>query len=144
MTLLGITVQGKTVNVTSGPSVSSAFDTGTTLIYGPAADVKAIWAAVPGAAPVSGLPEFYQYRVLRYSFTADHWKLMALSPACDTMLNITVSFGGKAWPINPVDINLGTTMRSGKTCVGAIGSLSDTVSPMGPNWVFGLAFLVRM
>lgn|SRR6266850_8074671 len=50
--LSGVTVNGKTVNIGNGNS--AAIDTGTTLIGGPTAAVKAIWSAVPGARALSG------------------------------------------------------------------------------------------
>ncbi|KAJ6575991.1 aspartic peptidase domain-containing protein [Mycena vulgaris] len=116
----GITVQGKGVDITSGVSALSAIDTGTTLIGGPGVDVAAIWAAVPGATPSTSMSGFYEF-------------------PCTTKVNITVAFGGKSWPINPADINVGNT--SNNACLGAIYALSETVSPSGPNWVFGIAFL---
>lgn len=60
---LGVTVQGKSVQITSGDSALSAIDTGTTLIGGPSDDVKTIWAAVPGSQALAGNMEgFYGYR----------------------------------------------------------------------------------
>ncbi|KAJ7112948.1 aspartic peptidase domain-containing protein [Mycena epipterygia] len=122
LNVFGITVEGKAVKITGGPSALSAIDTGTTLLGGPAADVKAIWAAVPGSTASTSMPGFYQF-------------------PCDTKVNITVSFGGKAWPINPADINLGPTSKDNNTCLGAIFVITDTVIQFGPNWVFGLTFL---
>jgi cathepsin D len=56
-----MTVQGNNVKIATG---NAAIDTGTTLIGGPSADVKNIWAAVPNSQPMGGLMEgFYSFRV---------------------------------------------------------------------------------
>ena len=55
-----------------------------------------------------------------------------------------MAFGGKLWPINPVDMNLGT-LPTGQ-CLGGIFDLtqgSDVGTGGGnPNWVVGDTFLV--
>ena len=61
---IGVTVQGKNVQIATGSSALSAIDTGTTLIGGPTADVQSIWAAVPGSSPLSGnMAGFYGFRM---------------------------------------------------------------------------------
>ncbi|KAJ7469006.1 aspartic peptidase domain-containing protein [Mycena latifolia] len=117
LNISGITVQGKAVKIGSGASAVSIIDTALGGIGGPAEDVKAIWAAVPGSTVSSGIYQF----------------------PCNTQLNITISFGGKAWPIDPADMNLGRA--SNDTCNGAIYEAGDTVNPSGPNWFIGTAFL---
>lgn len=61
----GVTMQGKSVSISTGNSAISAIDTGTTAIGGPTADVNAIWAAVPGASAVEerGGEGFFQFRL---------------------------------------------------------------------------------
>ncbi|KAJ7694421.1 aspartic peptidase domain-containing protein [Mycena rosella] len=108
-----ITLHGTTVEIASGAPSLSIIDVGTTLIGGPAEYVKAIWAAVPGSKPDIDMPGFYQF-------------------PCNTTVNITVSFGGTAWPINPIDINIGPA--SDGACLGAIFVLTETVSPFNVNW----------
>ncbi|KAJ6573117.1 aspartic peptidase domain-containing protein [Mycena vulgaris] len=98
----------------------AAFDTGTTLIGGPSAAVKAIWAAVPGSSTLSN--GLYQF-------------------PCSTTLSITVSFGGKTWPINPIDMNLGPVSTGASQCIGGIFDLGSGGSDTSPGWVFGIAFL---
>jgi len=60
--IIGITVQGKSVSITTGSAALSAIDTGTTLIGGPTADVNTIWAAVPGSSPVANMQGFFSFR----------------------------------------------------------------------------------
>ena len=52
-----ITAQGSSIAVATG--AVAAIDTGTTLIGGPSADVKKIYAAVPGAVALTGQLEGY-------------------------------------------------------------------------------------
>ena len=59
-----------------------------------------------------------------------------------------MAFGGKSWPINPLDFNAGQ-VNSGRNplCVGAIFDLSlganNVPDNSGPTWVVGDTFLVR-
>ena len=58
---IDMTVQGNNVKIATG---NAAIDTGTTLIGGPSADVKNIWAAVPNSQPMDGFMEgFYSFRM---------------------------------------------------------------------------------
>lgn len=60
---LGMTVNGKPIQIPTGTDALSAIDTGTTLIGGPSAAVRNIYAAVPNAQPMSGnLQGFYAFR----------------------------------------------------------------------------------
>jgi cathepsin D len=74
-----VTVQGKSVQITSGASALATFDLTTTLIAGPTSDVIAIWAAVPGAVRSASQPGFFQFgpSVLLTIFLsqADEWKM---------------------------------------------------------------------
>ena len=56
-----------------------------------------------------------------------------------------MAFGGKSWPINPVDFSQQISTGSDPLCQGAIFDLSlgtDNVGP-GPDWIVGDTFLVR-
>lgn len=57
-----------------------------------------------------------------------------------------MSFGGKSWPINTADMNLGQIARGSTKCLGGIFDLSlgsNIVAGNGnPNWVVGDTFLV--
>lgn len=46
----------------TGNAALVLFDTGTSLIGGPSADVNAIWAAVPGSAAVVNQKGFFSFR----------------------------------------------------------------------------------
>lgn len=52
------------MTIPTGASATAAIDTGTTLIGAPSAAVKAIYAAIPGSAPLDsvGLTGFYGFR----------------------------------------------------------------------------------
>ncbi|KAF5376269.1 hypothetical protein D9615_008554 [Tricholomella constricta] len=125
LSLSAVTVQGKKVPISSTLSLS-AIDTGTTLIGGPTSDVEAIWAAVPGSQPVPTMQGFFSF-------------------PCNTDVAVTMSFGGKSWPINTADMNLGRLAQGSSQCVGGIFDLSlgsNIVSGDGnPNWVVGATFL---
>lgn len=123
--LSAITVQGKNVPVTTGNSALSAIDTGTTLIGGPTRDVQAFWAAA-GGQPVPSEPGFFSF-------------------PCSTEIEASMSFGGKLWPMNSKDMNLGPIAPGSSQCLGGIFDLSqgsNIVSGGGnPNWVVGATFL---
>lgn len=120
-----LTVQGRSISAATGTSFA-AIDTGTTLIGGPSETVTAIWSSVPGSRPSSENEGFWYF-------------------PCRTTVNVTVSFGGRAWPISSVDMNLGQTSFGSALCLGAIFDL-DLGSRIpensnGPEWVIGDTFL---
>jgi len=62
--------------------------------------------------------------------------------ACSTNVNISLSFGGKSWSINPDDFKV-TTTRNGN-CLGAIFEFSGTGSSNSNTavaWIIGDTFL---
>ncbi|KAJ7320952.1 aspartic peptidase A1 [Mycena albidolilacea] len=69
--------------------------------------------------------------------------IWATVPACTTDVNVTVSFGGRSWPISAADINLGPANNSNKACIGAIRPYVDADRPSS-DWVFGTPFLRNM
>ncbi|KAK0225389.1 aspartyl protease [Armillaria fumosa] len=122
-----LTVQGKSVALTtSGTTALSAIDTGTTLIGGPSDDVAAIWAQVSGAQQARGQQGLYTF-------------------PCNTNVDVTMSFGGKSWPINSQDMNLGPVTAGSNMCLGGIFDLTAGSNiPEGtgnPGWVVGATFL---
>ncbi|KAK0475555.1 aspartyl protease [Armillaria novae-zelandiae] len=125
--LQALTVQGKSVALTtSGTTALSAIDTGTTLIGGPSDDVAAIWAQVSGAQQARGQQGLYTF-------------------PCSTNVAVTMSFGGKSWPINSTDMNLGPVTAGSNMCLGGIFDLTAGSNiPEGtgnPGWVVGATFL---
>lgn len=125
LSVAGVTVQGNSVPITTGNSALAAIDTGTTLIGGPTNDVRAIWNAVGGTA-IQGTPGFFQF-------------------PCNTNVNVSISFGGQSWPINPQDMNIGQVSAGSSQCVGAIFDLTlgSNIPSTGanPTWVVGATFL---
>ena len=123
-----LTVQGRQVSLSSGRASLAAIDTGTTLIGGPTADVQAFWDRVPGSFPApsnSRNAGFFFY-------------------PCRTRLNVTISFGGREWPISEEDMNFGRTQFGSSDCLGAIFDLTrgtNIGSSGGPGWVVGATFL---
>jgi len=126
LSLASVTVQGKSVQITTGASALSAIDTGTTLIGGPTADVTAIWAAVPGSGQSQVSQGFFNF-------------------PCTTDVTVTLSFGGQSWSINSQDMNIGQETRGSTLCLGAIFDLSQGTNIQSgsgnPNWVIGDTFL---
>ncbi|KAH9858906.1 aspartic peptidase domain-containing protein [Lenzites betulinus] len=124
LTMTGATVQGKSVTIPSGDAALSAIDTGTTLIGGPTSAVNAIYNAIPGAIPVPSMQGFWQF-------------------PCSTEVQVAFAFGGKSWPVNPADMNLGPV--SATMCVGGVFDLTQGSDVSGgdgnPTWVVGDTFL---
>ncbi|KAF8997399.1 aspartic peptidase domain-containing protein [Cyathus striatus] len=124
LTVSAVTVQGKSVTISTGDAALAAIDTGTTLVGGPSADVNAIWSAIPGSQQepdATGKPSGM------FSFL------------------VTLSFGGKSWPINTADMNLGPVQTGSTQCLGGIFDLSqgsNVQSGQGnPGWIIGDTFL---
>jgi len=115
----GMTVQGNSVTLPTGSESYSAIDTGTTLVGGPSSAIQAIFAQIPGSAPGTGNFENY--------FTYP----------CNTQVNVTMTFGGRSWPISPSDFKL--TQVSDSQCVGAFFEM--TTGSNAPAWIVGDTFL---
>ncbi|KAJ6489972.1 aspartyl protease [Mycena sanguinolenta] len=114
-----VIVQGTSVQITPA---SAAFSFLSLNISGPASDVAAIWAAVPGAVPSTTQSGYYEF-------------------PCTTTVNVSVSFGGRLWNINPLDMNIGASELGGTQCLGAIYALNSSSSSNSTSWVFGTAFM---
>ena len=67
--------------------------------------------------------------------------------ACTTDITVSLSFGGKLWPISTQDMNLGKVFQDSTQCLGAIFDFNTSfVIPREsgtPSWVVGDTFLVR-
>ncbi|KAJ8462700.1 hypothetical protein ONZ45_g17841 [Pleurotus djamor] len=64
---------------------------------------------------------------------------------CSAQISMSISYGGKVWPINPRDMNLGRLAPGSSQCLGGVFDLglgSSIVSGGGnPEWVVGDVFL---
>ncbi|KAF8627813.1 hypothetical protein AX15_004238 [Amanita polypyramis BW_CC] len=120
-----ITVQGKNIPIGAVAATAAAIDTGTTLIGGPSADVQAIYNAIPGSQVVQNSGGLYAI-------------------PCDTKVNVTMSFGGRSWTINPADMLVSQVPLS-NNCIGGIFDLTMGSNippgPGNPSWVVGDTFL---
>jgi hypothetical protein len=119
--ITSLTVNGASVTLPSGSSSLAAIDTGTTLIGGPAAQVAAVYAAIPGSAPATGNYEGY------YTYP------------CSTTVNVALSFGGQTWSISPTDFKL--QQQSSTQCLGSIFTFTSSTNSVGPAWIVGDTFL---
>ncbi|KAH8991661.1 acid protease [Lactarius akahatsu] len=124
LTLTNLTVNSNSVTLPSGSGSSSlaAIDTGTTLVGGPAAQISALYAQIPGSAPGTGNYEGY------YTYP------------CSTTVNVALSFGGQSWSISPSDFEL--TQLSDSLCLGGFFELSSSQSSSSSvSWIVGDTFL---
>ncbi|KZT66403.1 acid protease [Daedalea quercina L-15889] len=88
-------------------NLTAAIDTGTTLIYVPDDVASQFYALIPGSMVAMQYgPGFYSY-------------------PCDTTLAITLTFGGRAYGVDPVDFNLGRTSADSSDCVGGVLALGE-------------------
>ena len=89
--------------------------------------------------PEQGISKITIPIVSSYAFISRS-SLELLSTACDTSVNVTISFGGKrSWTISSVDFQL--TKLTKDTCLGAFFELQSGSS--APSWIVGDTFLVR-
>jgi cathepsin D len=126
LSLTGLSLNGKSVSISSGDNAISAIDTGTTLIGGPTADVQAFWEAVPNSQPSPSGPGMFNF-------------------PCNQQLSVSMTFGGKSWPINSQDMAVQQEPEDSTLCIGAIFDLdagtSITPGSGNPGWVVGDTFL---
>jgi cathepsin D len=117
---LSVNGQSISLGASSSPG-NSAIDTGTTLIAAPLSVATALYAAIPSSSPGSGKYDGYFYY------------------PCATQVNLTLTFGGVNWSIQPSDFE--AFQISDDQCVGAVFAINSTGSN-GPDWIIGDAFLV--
>ena len=141
--LVAMTVQGKSITIPTGSAAYAAIDTGTTLVGGPSSAIQNIFAQIPGSAPGTGSWEgYYTYRAcFRRPMQRVLIKGKNVATACNTAVNVAISFGGPSWSVSPADFQL--VQLSSSQCVGAFFVLSATSGGTGPSWVVGDTFLVR-
>ncbi|POW12933.1 hypothetical protein PSTT_04121 [Puccinia striiformis] len=116
-------VNGNSLNLNSQSSPNVAIDTGTTLIGGPANEVKQFYSHVIGSTPASGSYQGY------YSYP------------CNSSVFVTFKFGGKNYTMAPEDFNLGPFGSNGR-CLGSVFELElSGASRSLISWVIGDSFL---
>ncbi|WAQ92163.1 hypothetical protein PtA15_16A69 [Puccinia triticina] len=119
----GIDVNGTPLNLNAQASPNVAIDTGTTLIGGPANEVKQFYSQVSGSSPASGSYQGY------YSYP------------CNSSVLVTFRFGGKNYSMAPDDFNLGPFGSNGR-CLGSVFELElSGASRSLISWVIGDSFL---
>ena len=148
---IAVTVRGNSISVPTGSAGLAAIDTGTTLIGAPSSAVQAIYAQIPNSQPLGGqMQGFYQFRQYLKGFCreARYWWRFFL--ACNEAFNLTLSFGGQAWPVSDADTALPNNAQ-GTLCLGGVFDLtagSNVPSNPAPSstgtpaWVVGDTFLV--
>lgn len=100
-------------------NINSVIDTGTTLIVAYAPQVRQFYAAIPGSKDASATfaQGFYTF-------------------PCASTQRVSLTFGGKAFSIDPDLFNLGRLSARSPDCVGAIVAASGI-----SFWVVGDTFL---
>ncbi|KAF7344856.1 Acid protease [Mycena venus] len=83
--------------------IETIIDSGTTLAYGPPADIKKIFAKVPGSTLFDSTNGFYSY-------------------PCDSPPEISFNWGGQDWTISADNLNLGTTESGSSDCVASLAA----------------------
>ncbi|KAF7343255.1 Acid protease [Mycena venus] len=108
--------KAKVGSTTAVSGIQTIIDSGTTLMYGPAADVKKIFAKVSGSKVFDSTNGYYSF-------------------PCSTPPKISFNWGGKDWTISSDNINLGQTKTGSKDCVASLAAqdlgLGDGVFLLG-------------
>ncbi|KAH9894313.1 protease [Cubamyces lactineus] len=101
-------------------SFHTIIDSGTTIMYGPPAAVKQVYAAVKGSEVFDAETGFYSF-------------------PCATPPALAFTWGGKSWDVNPANLDLGQKEPGSSQCVGALAGqdlgLGDNV------WLLGDSFM---
>ncbi|PWN37492.1 Asp-domain-containing protein [Meira miltonrushii] len=121
--LQALSVDGQNGNINGDGT--SAIDTGTTLIIAPPSVAEQIYEQVPGANPVSS------------GFGSSSQGMYSIP--CSSSVNISLTFGGQQYSINPADMNAGALDSSGQNCLGGI--LGSDLGSGAPNFIVGDVFL---
>ncbi|KAG0141483.1 hypothetical protein CROQUDRAFT_51617 [Cronartium quercuum f. sp. fusiforme G11] len=101
----GLDVNGIPVDLGSEITKNVAIDSGTTLLGGPADQVKSFYKHVPGSVPATGSYQGY------YSYP------------CNLTVNVSLQFGTRNYSMAPQDFNLGPFGNNGM-CLGAVFELT--------------------
>ncbi|CAK5266694.1 unnamed protein product [Mycena citricolor] len=99
-------VTGASVNVggsTVASNLETIVDSGTTIMYGPPALVREIFAQVPGAQLYDSANGYYSY-------------------PCSNPPQISFNYGGNDWTISAANLNLGRTSSGSRSCVSSLAA----------------------
>ncbi|KAK9895879.1 acid protease, partial [Cystobasidium minutum MCA 4210] len=120
--MAAITLNGTNITDLGTPNV--AIDSGTTLIGGPSQVVENFYESIGGAYALDQEYEGY------YTYP------------CDSILNISFTFGNETYPMTADDLNLGVFNSATNQCLGAFFDLTlSSGSAAVISWVIGGAFL---
>ncbi|KAJ6536904.1 aspartic peptidase domain-containing protein [Mycena capillaripes] len=140
----GLSVGGQKIawssTVTAAPAGKNIvlLDTGTTNILLPAAQMNAIYSAIPGAVLA---PNSRTIPLVQFSTTTDVWVV-----PCTAQVEIVATFGGQDFPIHPLDVTdmqVLTTpdgSRNFTVCTGAFTDIG-TIAAGEADALFGDSFL---
>ncbi|KAJ7353337.1 acid protease [Mycena albidolilacea] len=110
----------KVGDAVAAKNFDTIIDSGTTIMYGPPAAVKKLYAAVDGSKLFDAENGYYSF-------------------PCDTPPKIAFNWGGEDWVISAENINIGQTEEGSSDCVGALAGV-DT--GLGSNvWLLGDSFM---
>ncbi|KAJ7938381.1 acid protease [Mycena leptocephala] len=116
-------ITGAEAKVGSSTVVSgfeTIIDSGTTIMYGPPAAVKEVYAKVAGSAVFDSTNGYYSF-------------------PCDTPPEIAFNWGGSDWVISAANINLGQTETGSSQCVGALAG--QDIGLGSKVWLLGDSFM---
>ncbi|EGN95044.1 hypothetical protein SERLA73DRAFT_187322 [Serpula lacrymans var. lacrymans S7.3] len=118
-----VTVQGTSINTNSA---YAAIDTGTTNVGGPSDSIASIYAQIPGSAAI----------------TSDNYQGYYSYP-CNTVVDVSLNFGGNTWAISPADFQYTQLEGSTTECIGAffVAESGSGNSDGSPSWIIGDTFL---
>ncbi|TBU47411.1 acid protease [Dichomitus squalens] len=120
-------VQTAVSSTSNKKQLTVVLDTGYSLPQVPSAVAEAFYKDIPGSQLVS-----------RQEVSGNIWQL-----PCDKEVNVTFKFGGKSFPIHPLDANIDlnlTDSRGNHVCFGAFQPMSSQ-SDATYDAIFGMAFL---
>ncbi|KAH8118719.1 acid protease [Phellopilus nigrolimitatus] len=116
ITLGGVSVGSKTI---FSNGVDAIVDSGTTLLYGDSANVKKIYAAIPGSKDASSTIAAGFYTI-----------------PCNSKSTVSLKLGSSKFTISAAKLNLGSTGSGSNTCVGSIVA-DDSLG----FWILGDVFM---
>lgn len=91
-------------------------DTGTTVVVAPPSEAEEFWSKVPDSEPYAG--GYYTF-------------------PCNSVPDVSFSFGGKKWEMDADTLNLGSTASGSQRCVGSVVGMDVGVNA----WIMGDSFL---